>query len=74
MDEQKVKYAVMQSSIFVEGLGEVRSTLSSTSNGMHKGVKMTLSGSFLSAEFVGDKGVKFQCLIPTNNFKVLVLA
>jgi hypothetical protein len=74
LNGKSVTDATMHDSLFVNGIGEIKKELSSVSNGLSRGVKMTIDEPFLSLEIFSPKSNRtYQVAVPLTNFKRLVI-
>jgi hypothetical protein len=73
LNGRQLSSAKMIEAIFVTGIGNVTPTLSATSDGVHKAVKMTLDEPFVILELEA-KGKKVKTLVPVTYFSHMVLS
>lgn len=72
---KKVSYATLKDGpIFIPSYGQLRAELSSTGDGVHKAVEMTIDEPFVILEITDKVGKKITDLIPLTSFSHLVLA
>lgn len=71
---KKVLYGALPGPIFIPNYGQLRQELSSTGDGLHKSLDMTVCEPWVTLELKDKVGKAFTVLIPMTSFTHMVIA
>lgn len=71
---KKITYATLTGPIFIPGFGQLNQNISSTGDGLHKGVDMTIHEPWVLLEVKDKVSKPVSILVPCSSFTHMVLA